>query len=112
MFKRHLLIFESSEFDTEFSELFFFLPPITDRCEEINQQMKYINTHLYDRDEKEFRDRFEPHLLDFFGGKKKKMTDSFVSVLKKIAEISVINLVKNADVLLSKRPADSEIDWA
>ena len=39
------------------------------------------------------------------------MTDSFVSVLKKIAEISVINLVKNADVLLSKRPADSEIDW-
>ena len=101
-------MFESGELDTEFSELFFFLPRITDRCEEINQHMKYINTHPYDWDEKEFH---EPHLLDFVGGKKKKMADSFVSVLKNIAEISVINLVKNADALSSKRPADSEIDW-
>ena len=104
-------MFESGELDTEFSELFFFLPRITDRCEEINQHMKYINTHPYDWDEKEFRDGFEPHLLDFVGGKKKKMADSFVSVLKNIAEISVINLVKNADALSSKRPDDSEIDW-
>ena len=41
----------------------------------------------------------------------KKMTDSDVSALKKIAEIPNANLIKNADALLTKRPVDSEIEW-
>lgn len=41
----------------------------------------------------------------------KKMADSVVGVLKNIAEISNTNIIKNANVLLSKSPVDSEVEW-
>ena len=101
MFTRHILMVESGELDTEFSRFYFFLPCITDSREEINQYMKCVNIHPFDLDEREFGDGFQPKI----------MTDYVVSVLKKIAEISNINLVKNADGLLIKRPTDCEIEW-
>ena len=76
--------------------MFFFLPSITDRCEEINQHMKCFNIHPFDLNEKEFGDGFQPHLLDITSDKK-KMTASVVDALKKIA-------LKYPILTLSKMP--------
>ena len=38
MFKRHKLLVEPGEVDLNMYQLFFYLPSITDRSEEINQQ--------------------------------------------------------------------------
>ena len=83
MFTRHRIMFESGELETEFSKLYFFLPSITDIYVEINKHMKCVNIHPFDPDEIEFGDSIQPNLLDFGGGKKKKITDSGFGVLKK-----------------------------
>ena len=56
--------------------------------------MKCVNIHSFDLDDKDFGDGFQPNLLDFTCHKKKKVTDSVVSVLKKIAKISNTNIIK------------------
>ena len=51
--------------------------------------MKCVKIHPFGLDEKEFDDGFQPNLLDFVSDRfkiKKKMTDSDVSALKKIAK--------------------------
>ena len=58
MFSRHRLMFESGELDTEFPRLYFFLPSIHDRSEEINQHKKCVNIHPFDQDEKDFAEGF------------------------------------------------------
>ena len=39
------------------------------------------------------------------------MTEAVVKALKKVVDISNSNLVKNTDGLLSKRPANNDIEW-
>ena len=51
-------MFESGELDTEFPRLYFFLPSIHDRSEEINQHKKCVNIHPFDQDEKDFAEGF------------------------------------------------------
>lgn len=58
----------------------------------------------------ELGQRFEQH-LDLFGEKKKVMRECVVNVLKRIAIVSNVNLVENADGLLSRREKDIEVDW-
>ena len=51
--------------------------------------MKCVKIHPFGLDEKESDDGFQPNLLDFVSDRfkiKKKMTDSDVSALKKIAK--------------------------
>ena len=51
--------------------------------------MKCVKIHPFGLDEKEFDDGFQPNLLDFVSDRfkiKKKMTDSDVSALRKIAK--------------------------
>ena len=85
---RHRLIFESGEFDTEISKLFFYshLSPIDVRK---NQHMKFVNIHPFDLDENEVGDSCQPNLVDFAGNEKKKMTDFFVSVFKKLPKYQI-----------------------
>ena len=73
-------MFKSVELDTDFSRLYFFLPSITDRCEEINQHLKCVNIHPFDLEEKEFGAVFEPNFPDFAGEKKNQMTESAVNM--------------------------------
>ena len=58
----------------------------------------------------ELGQRFEQH-LDLFDEKKKVMRECVVNVLKRIAIVSNVNLVENADGLLSRREKDIEVDW-
>ena len=46
--------------------------------------MKFVNIYPFDLDEKEVGDGCQPNLVDFAGNEKKKMTDFFFSVLKKL----------------------------
>ena len=102
MFTQHRIMFESGKLDTDFSRLYFFLPSITDRCEGINQHMNCVNIHPFDLEEKEFGAGFQPNSLNFATEKKNQMTGSVAKMLKRIAEISNSDLVKNADGLLIK----------
>ena len=58
-------MFESGELNTSFSKISFSLPSNMDRSEEINQYMNCININLFDTDEKEISDGFNPICLDF-----------------------------------------------
>ena len=64
---------ESSELNTDFSKVYFFLPSITDRSEKINQYMKYVNIHPFDIVEKMFDADFNPsHICILPATKKRK----------------------------------------
>ena len=65
MVKRHRIMFERGELNTNFSKISFFLPSNMDRSEEINQYMNCVKIHLFDIDEKETNDGFNPTYLDF-----------------------------------------------
>ena len=54
---------------------------------------------------------FDPSKLDYENLDKVKMTKAVVKALKKVVDISHLNLVKNADGLLSTRPVDNDIEW-
>ena len=57
MFSKHCIVFQSRELNTDSSNVYFFLPSITDRSEEVNQYMKCVNIHPIDIDEKDFGSR-------------------------------------------------------
>ena len=82
MFNQHRIMFKSGELDINFSKLYFFLPSITDRSEEINQYISCVNIHPFDIDEKEIGADFNPCRLDFAGEKKPQTTESVFNVLK------------------------------
>ena len=44
-FNRHRIQHESGTFQTDFSEIFYFLPSITDRVEDINRHMGSVNLY-------------------------------------------------------------------
>ena len=48
MFNRHRLLFESRELRTDFSNLYFFLPSLTDRSENINKPVDSVNLSKID----------------------------------------------------------------
>ena len=49
--------------------------------------------------------------LDFINDKKPETVQSVCNVLKKVAQISNTNLIKNANGLLNKIPIDIEVEW-
>ena len=73
--------------------------------------MKCVNIHALDLDEKEFGENFNPSRLDFVNDKKSDTTNGVLHVLRKVMQISNINIVKNADGLLNKKPTDSDVEW-
>ena len=48
------LLFETGQLKTDFSNLYYFLPSITDGSETISQHMKSVNLTLFDIPEKTF----------------------------------------------------------
>ena len=70
MFNHHRITFENGEYNSNFSKVYFFLPSITDRSEEINQYMNCVNIHPLDIDQKNFGADFNPSCLDFPGEKR------------------------------------------
>ena len=48
IFNRHRAIIETGEIDSEFSNIYFFLPSTTDRSKNINQYLKSVSISLID----------------------------------------------------------------
>ena len=54
---------------------------------------------------------FDPSKSDISCKEKNYMTEAVLNVLRKITDISNSSLVKNADGLLSKKPAKMGVEW-
>ena len=54
---------------------------------------------------------FDPSKLDISCDEKKLVIDAVVKMLKKAADISNSNIVKNADAVLSKNSSEMEVKW-
>ena len=92
---------ESGEVEGGISNIYFFLPAITDRSEEINQYLKNVSITPIDINQNQ-RDtwsgtNFDPSKLDLFGLVKNTMPDAAVKCLKHISDISNSSTIRNAD---------------
>ena len=114
-FNRHKLRFDSGSLQTTFSNVFYFLLSTTDRSEEINRYLGSVNLSPIHIPENSFETKenvsFDQSKLDFICQEKEIMTGAVVKMLKKIADMSNANLLKNTDGLLSKKSADVSVEW-
>ena len=94
--------------DTDFSEIFFFLPSITERVEDTNKCMNSVNLMPIDIEPSEFGENFVPSTLDFENSDKKKNRESLLKVLGKIVDLINSNFQKNEDGLLASKPRRNE----
>ena len=115
LFNRHIKVVESSEY-LEMSQLFFFLPFITDRKENHNQYLKNVNRTPLDVEKKQLDtycgigETFDPSKLKL---KSAKMRSAVTEALKEIASVSNSNLKKNADALMCKENiSDASVEWS
>ena len=114
VFNRHRVMIESGEADAEFSNIYFFLPFITDRNEEIN---KYLNVSISPTDVSQEHlnnwagVEFNPSKLDLFANDKALMSAAVAKCLRYIKNISISNVVRNADGLLSRKEVKVPVDW-
>lgn len=87
----------------------------TDRSKKINSHLGFVNVSPTDILEKRFETEnnisFDPLKLDVNCPQKEIMSKAVIKILKKISDLSNTNLIKNADVLLSKKKINSKIEW-
>ena len=90
---------KSNELEIDFSTLYYFLPSVNDRSEEINQYLKNVTISCVDIEKEEFdkwtSQEFDPSQLDLYGNQNKIMN-------KNICRISNSNIVRNGDCFLSR----------
>ena len=92
LFSRHGPMIDSGELETKsgHSELFFLLPSITDRLQQIKKHTNNVSVSRTDLTQEDFSQwlelcqKFEPHHLDLSGEMKKLMTDCVVRTSKHI----------------------------
>ena len=115
IFNRHRAMIETGENDSEFSGIYFFLPSITDRSEDINKYLKNVSISPNDITQKQFNDwagcEFNPAKLDLFGADKTIMSAAVTQCVRHINDISNSNLVRNADTFLSQKEIEVPVGW-
>ena len=112
LFNNHIKLIEKSD-ELEMSQLFFFLPSITDRKESLNQYLKNVDIIPVDVDKKMLDtfcgEPFDPSRLDF---ESDKMRLAVISALKEIASLSNSNLKRNTKTLMCKENISyKSIEW-
>ena len=115
-FNRRHLQYESGALNTGFSKIYFFLPSITNRIEDvINRHKSSVNLTSIDITEDNFEVEggipFDPSKLDYENPGKEKMRQAVLKVLNKVVDLSNENLIKNADELLSQRSVEQDVEW-
>ena len=109
IFNRHRIQYESGTFvETEFSNIFFFLPSTVDRIEDINKYLGSVNFNAVDVDISEFGQNFDPSKLDFNNPERENIRKSVLKVLQKVADLSSQNLKRNADGYLATVPHNND----
>ena len=116
MFNRHKILAECGEIDKEMSEMFFYLPYITNRSEEINQYLENVSISHFDINQQRLdiwagNTPVRPEKLDFAELKSEKMKAAVVKALERITGVSKSNLVRNADGLLCRKKSTAEVKW-
>ena len=117
IFNRHRTMIESGEVKGNFSNIYFFLPAINDKSEEINQYLNKFQCLNFPYWHPTVSVKWlswnkvwplEAWLV-WFG--KNMMTDAVVKCLNYMNDISNSNIVRNADGLLSRREVEVPVDW-
>ena len=104
IFNRHRIQCERGAFsETDFSNVFFFLPSTTDRIEDINRYIGSVNVSPIDIDISDFGPNSDPSRLDYARPQKEGTRESVLKVLKKVVNLSNQNLQHNTDGLLAKK---------
>ena len=115
IFNRHRVMIESAEADAEFSNIYFSLPSITDRNEEINQYLNNVSISPIDVSQEQLNNwavvEFNPSKLDLFGSDKALMSAAVVKCLRHINDISNSNAVRNTHSLLSRKEVEVPVNW-
>ena len=101
---------ESGEVEGEMSNIFFFLPSITDRSEDINKYLNNVDRHHLATVEQLGQNSFWSR-IDTYGLEKNPMNDAVINCLKHMNDISNSNIVRNADGLFSRKEVDAPVAW-
>ena len=95
-------------------QIFFFLPTITDRNEDIDKYLKNLSISPINITEEQFNKwagvDFNPAKLDMFGADKTIRSAAVIECLRHINSVSNSNVLKNTDALLSKREVKVHVD--
>ena len=116
MFNRYKQIIDSGKVDQKMSKMYFYLPSITDRSEEVNQYLKNVNISSFDLSQKQLNVwsggvDFIPSKLEIKDLETPKIRQGVVKVLEHIASVSNTKLVRNADSFLCRKSSASEVQW-
>ena len=116
-FQKHKqLLLDQNEVGVKQSELFFFLPATLDRKEEFLQWKDNVHLHPIDLSIDDLKNEmsvtsFDPSLLESKQFRA-SLVPGFYKVMKKVAELSNQNLVRNSDAFMSKGgKVDSEKEF-
>ena len=101
---------KSGEVEVEMSNIFFFLPSITDRSEDINKYLSNVDRHHLATVEQLGQNSFWSK-LDTYDLEKNAMNDAVIKCLKHMNDISNSNIVRNADGLSSRKEVDAPVAW-
>ena len=116
--QHHGFLLDENQKRAEFSNMFMFLPSILDRKESILQWQDHVHLHPIDVTFEELKDLnngedSSPSLLDH-NGLRKNVTGLFYKYMKKVAEITNHNIVRNPDAYMANGgqiDPDNEFSW-
>ena len=118
-FKKHIpFLMDQNELKAKFSELFMFLPATLDRKEDFlqwkdNIHLHPINVSLDDLKNEAYLTSINPYILDV-KGQRDAVVPGYYKTMKKIAELSNQNLIRNSDAFISnggKVDTEKEFVW-
>ena len=118
-FKKHVpFLLDQNENEVKSSGLFMLLPSTLDQKEDFTQWKDHVHLHPIDVTIDELVDvtglqKINPVILDL-SDKREKHVAGYYKIMKKVAEISNQNLIRNSDAYLSsggKTDPDNEFVW-
>ena len=118
VFKQHGFLLDENQKRAEFSNMFMFLSSTLDRKENFLQWQNHVHLHPIDVTFEELKELnngedFSPSVLDN-KDLRKNVTELFYKYMKKVAEISNHNIVRNSDAYMANGgqiDRDNEFSW-
>ena len=116
--KHHPFLLDENQKKRKLSKMFLYLPSTLDRKEDFLQYKDHVHLHPVDRSYDDItqmhnNENANPALLDD-KNLRNKVTGTYYKVMKKVAEISNHNLVRNSGAYISsggKIDPDNEFCW-
>ena len=117
-FKKHVsLLLDENQNQAKFSNLFLYLPSTLDRKEEFMHYKDNVNLHPVNLTFDDIKQAAAESLMDpsmLNTDARDQVTGGYYKIMKKIAEVSNQNLVRNSDAFISsggKIDPDNEFCW-